>query len=217
MTTEQTRRLESAMVDGRRWRADAFRALVVDHPVLGPVARQLVWAMFDAEEAAIGSFRITKDLGLADVDGASQELPADALIGVAHPLHLEGTLEQWRGLFARDELRQPFDQLNRGVYRFTPEEAAADELARFVDRRVPTKRIYGVQQQGWELSHTALFRRFTPRREVMVTLTPGIQGGYRYEVEEQRIVAVRLRGGEFGVLDAVTASELLRQLERLAA
>lgn len=205
------------MVDGRRWRADAFRTLVVEHPVLGPVARQLVWAIFDADGAAAGSFRITSDRDLLDVDGTRPELPADALIGIAHPLHLGGTLEQWRGLFAGEAVRQPFDQLNRGVYRFTPEEAAADELVRFVDRRVPTKRIYGVQQQGWELSHTALFRRFTPRREVMVTLTPGIQGGYRYEVEEQRIVAVRLRGGEFGVLDAVTASELLRQLERLAA
>ncbi|MCU1642481.1 MAG: hypothetical protein JWN03_2756 [Nocardia sp.] len=205
------------MVDGRRWRAAAYRTLVVEHPVLGPVAQQLVWATFDAADMVTGSFRIANDHTLLDVDGESLELPADGLIGVAHPLPLGTTLEQWRGLFAREELRQPFDQLDRSLYRFTPEEAAADQLTRFVNRRVPTGRIYGVQQQGWELSHTALYRRFTPKREVTVTLTPGIQGGYRYQPDEQHIVSVQLRGGEFGIFDAITASELLRQLERLAA
>ena len=37
------RRFETAMIRGRTWRADAFRAYVLAHPLTGHVARRLVW------------------------------------------------------------------------------------------------------------------------------------------------------------------------------
>ncbi|MFC9997593.1 DUF4132 domain-containing protein [Nocardia sp. NPDC127526] len=217
VTAEQVRRFESAMLDGRRWRASAHRTLVVEHPVLGQLARRLVWAVFDADGTATGSFRIDADGTLADTADEPFELPEDALVGVAHPLHLGDAVTRWQQVFSDYELLQPFEQLDRGVYRFTPAEAAADELARFADRTVPTRRLYGLRQRGWELSYGDISRPFGVLTRVRITLDPGLRGGYHYEAEEQHIVSVRINSSRFGVLDALAASELLRQLERLAA
>ncbi|GAB4588236.1 DUF4132 domain-containing protein [Nocardia sp. IFM 10818] len=217
VTSDQIRRFESAMLDGRRWRASAHRSLVVEHPVLGQLARRLVWAVFDADGTSTGSFRVDNDGTLADAADEPFELPGDALVGVAHPLHLGDAVARWREVFADYELLQPFEQLDRAVYRLTPAEAASDELSRFADRMVPTRRLYGLRQRGWELSHGDISRPFGVLMRVRITLDPGLRGGYRYEAEEQRIVAVRINSSRFGVLDALAASELLRQLERLAA
>ncbi|MEU0539720.1 DUF4132 domain-containing protein [Nocardia sp. NPDC005978] len=216
-TAEQIRRFESAMLDGRRWRAPAFRSLILEHPVLGHLARRLVWAEFDATGAVAGAFRVDQDHSLADVDDEPYELAEDALLGIAHPLHLGDSLPRWREQFRDYELLQPFEQLDRDVHGFTPEEAAGETLDRFADRRIITGRIYGLRKYGWVVSHDGIYRRFGTFRVVRVALSPGIQGGYSYEAEEQRVVSVRLTGGTFGAFDPVTASELLRQLERLAA
>ncbi|MFE3000971.1 DUF4132 domain-containing protein [Nocardia sp. NPDC059246] len=217
VTTDQIRRLEAAMVDARRWRAAAHRRLVLEDPALGQLARRLVWASFDGRGTVTGTFRIDAEGVLRAVDDGPVELPRETLVGVAHPLHLSESLAAWRNSFAGNRLRQPFEQLERRTYALTPEEAEADRLSRFTDRQVRTDRVFGLQQLGWELSGERLYRRFGPSREVAVTLDPGLAGGYRYEPELQRVLTVELRGGTFGSFDAVTASELIRQLERLAA
>lgn len=214
---EQIRRFEAAMVDGRRWRASAFATLVVAHPTLGKLAAQLVWVVFDAQGSAVGSFRVDAAGSLTDVDDRAVELPADALVGIAHPLHLGDTLTPWRERFAALGLHQPFDQLARGVYDFTPEEAASNRLSRFADRQAQTARVWSARWRGWAVSNDRISRRLGRSLEVVVPLDPGFRGGYSYEARTQRIVAVQLLGGTFGELDPVTASELLRQLERLAA
>ncbi|MFI1916079.1 DUF4132 domain-containing protein [Nocardia sp. NPDC020380] len=217
VTTDQIRRLEAAMVDGRRWRADTHHTLIIEHPGLGDLARQLVWATFEPGGTVTGSFRVATDGMLTDVTGAQLEPSGDVLIGVAHPLHLADDLGRWQEVFADHALRQPFPQLRRSTHRFTPEESDSNLLPRFTDRQARTDRIFGLQQRGWEIAPTVLSRRVGGRYEVTVTLDPGLEGGYRYETAEQRIAAVELNGGTFGVLDPVTGSELLRQLERLAA
>ncbi|MFD6355523.1 DUF4132 domain-containing protein [Nocardia tengchongensis] len=247
VTTEQIRRLEAAMVDGRRWRAAAYRRLVLEDPALGQVARRLVWASFDSrttvagksavagtsavtgtstvagkssvagEFGVAGAFRVDAEGVLLGADDQPVELPGNALVGVVHPIHLGDSLADWRKVFDDNRLRQPFEQLERRIHTLTAEEASSNLLSRFTDRQVRTDRVFGLQQLGWEVSREILIRRFGPAREVRVTLEPGFAGGFRDEPELQRVLAVELRGGTFGVLDPVTVSELIRQLERLAA
>ncbi|QVI23877.1 DUF4132 domain-containing protein [Nocardia tengchongensis] len=223
VTTEQIRRLEAAMVDGRRWRAAAYRRLVLEDPALGQVARLLAWASFDSrtavagKSAVAGAFRVDAEGVLLGADDQPVELPGNALVGVAHPIHLGDSLADWRKVFDDNRLRQPFEQLERRIHTLTAEEAGSNLLSRFTDRQIRTDRVFGLQQLGWEVSREILIRRFGPAREVRVTLEPGFAGGFRDEPELQRVLAVELRGGTFGVLDPVTVSELIRQLERLAA
>ncbi len=217
------------MVTGRRWRPAPFRALIVDDAELGVIARQLVWAIFaagDASNAAgpekpagtvLGAFRVHTGGELTDASGGSIELPEEALVGVAHPLHLGDSLRRWRRAFAERATSQPFEQLHRAVHRLTAKEATADRLRRFDNQSIPTGRLYTMQRQGWELTNDEISLPVGVRRRVRVALDPGLQGGYRYEAEEQRIVSVTIEGGTFGAIDEVTASEMLRQLARPAA
>ncbi|MFE3192511.1 DUF4132 domain-containing protein [Nocardia sp. NPDC059240] len=217
VTTDQIRRFEAAMVDGRRWRAHAYRRLILDDPALSQLARWLVWACFDRHGTPTSAFRLDAEHALQDVTGTPVELPADALLGVAHPIHLGDSLPGWQNTFADNRIRQPFEQLDRRTYTLTTAESESNHLSRFADRQIRTNRIFALQELGWTVTREALHRRFGPTRELTVALDPGIEGGYRYEPERQRILSVELRGGSFGVLDPVTASELIRQLERLAA
>ncbi|MVU81276.1 DUF4132 domain-containing protein [Nocardia sp. ET3-3] len=217
VTTDQIRRFEAAMVDGRRWRAQAHRRLIVEDAALGQLARRLVWARFDSNGAVTGTFRIDAEHSLRDAGEATVELPGDALVGIAHPIHLGESITAWRDSFGHNRLRQPFEQLTRPTYALTAEESESARLSRFTDRQVRTDRLFALQELGWEVTREALYRRFGPTREVAVLLDPGLEGGYRYEPELQRILSVELRGGTFGVFDPVTASELILQLERPAA
>ncbi|WP_433591409.1 DUF4132 domain-containing protein [Nocardia sp. CA-145437] len=217
VTTDQIRRLEAAMVDGRRWRAAAHRRLVLEDPALGPAARLLVWAVFDARGAVTGAFRLDEERVLRNLEGAPVELTDQALVGVAHPIQLGETLAAWRDLFDDNRLRQPFEQLERPINLLTSDDAESNRLSRFSDQQIRTDRVFGLQQLGWQVSREVLTRRFGPVREVVVTLDPGLEGGFRDEPELQRVLSVELRGGTFDSLDAVSASELIRQLERLAA
>lgn len=214
---ERVRRFEAAMTDGRRWRGRAHRRTVVEDAGVAELGRRLVWAVFAGSGEVTGSFRVELDGSVVDAADRPVELPEDALVGVAHPLHLGPALDSWRDSFVRNGLRQPFEQLERAVYRWTPDEADSDRLPRFAGRRVATRRVFALQQFGWEIAPDRVLRRFGPNRVVTLAVDPGIEGGYRYQPEEQHIRGVELRGGRFGDFDPVAASELLRQLEWLAA
>ncbi|WP_306359913.1 DUF4132 domain-containing protein [Nocardia sp. CC227C] len=214
MSTEQIRYLEGAMVDGRRWRVGAHRKTVVAQQDRGQLARRLVWAVVDADDTVTESFRIEGDGGYVDPDGRPLEPPDDALVRIAHPLEL-AALDRWRAVFADRGLSQPFAQLDREVYALTPAEAASNRLARFDNRRVPTGRVFGLQQYGWVLADRRAFRRVDARHQVTLTLDHGIRGGFHDDPDELRIFGVEISGGVFGALGPVAASELLRQLERL--
>ncbi|CAA9425712.1 MAG: hypothetical protein AVDCRST_MAG66-2944 [uncultured Pseudonocardia sp.] len=67
---------------------------------------------------------MAEDLTLAGCDDEPVTVPDDAVVGVAHPLHLDGaTLRAWSGVLSDYELLQPFDQLARGGVRPRPGRA----------------------------------------------------------------------------------------------
>ena len=50
----QAARLEQAMITGRRWKTADFETLLVRHPLLGHLTRQLVWGAFDVARPKAG-------------------------------------------------------------------------------------------------------------------------------------------------------------------
>jgi hypothetical protein len=67
VATDQIRRLERAMVTGRRWPEDEFRRFFAGHPLLRHLTRRLLWGRYDARGALIGGFRVAEDGTFADV------------------------------------------------------------------------------------------------------------------------------------------------------
>ncbi len=148
LATDQIDRLEAAMVSGRRWSATDFRGLLVGHPLLSHIVRRLVWATFD-DDGTARPFRVAEDRTFADVDDATLSLSDDAIVGVAHPLHLGSGVAAWSDVFADYEILQPFTQLGRSVHTLTDTERQASTLERFAGVEYETVRILGLESRGW--------------------------------------------------------------------
>jgi hypothetical protein len=224
---DQIRRLESAMVAGRRWTPEEFTCLFVEHPLMRHIARRLVWINDTT------AFRITGDGTPADVDDGPLTLPESAPIRIAHPLHLGETLKLWSELFADREIRQPFPQLDRPVHTLTDEERASGHLARFEGATVPVGALLGLTRRGWDRDAPQdngtehWISRPLPGGHVVINLDPGIPTGYPELHPVQRLDQVWVGRGpdyvlsgrdtsyRFGELDPVIASEILADLTQL--
>ncbi|MDL4775279.1 DUF4132 domain-containing protein [Actinomadura xylanilytica] len=226
---EQLRRFERAMVTQRRWTAEEFRTLIVEHPLVRHVARRLVWITEDGR-----AFRIAEDRTFADLQDDALALTGPARVGVAHPLQLSGSLEAWAEVFDDYETTQPFPQLRRPTYALTEEERAGTELERFHGVTVPVGRVVGMERRGWQRGsaedngiQVEILRELPGGRAAVITVNPGIPAGDINYWPEQRIDRVRLdrdarlgRRAEssplpFSELDAITASEVLADVVAL--
>ncbi|WP_051704642.1 DUF4132 domain-containing protein [Glycomyces sp. NRRL B-16210] len=236
VAADQVGRLESAMVGARTWSVEEFRRFFADHALTRHLARRLVWLAEDGD-ARFG-FRIAEDGTFSDVEDDALDLPENATIRVAHPVHLEREeVEAWAEVLADYEILQPFDQLTRPIMTFTEEELATGHLTRFEGVTVDVGRILGMAKRGW--------RRAAPEDAgmepgfsyelpgggyVMVGLEPGIYAGAVAEFPEQKLESVRLTERETywaprkdeqdwrdKAIDPVTASEVLAALTRLTS
>lgn len=127
----QSARLEDAMRTGRVWEPDEFARLAA-HPVLGSLARRLLW--LGETDTCPQGFRLAEDGSPADVDDKPFALGADARVRLAHPALLGPDLAAWTEVFADYEILQPFDQLARPALTLAPEEAESGVLHRFTGR-----------------------------------------------------------------------------------
>ncbi|MEV5825622.1 DUF4132 domain-containing protein [Spirillospora sp. NPDC052242] len=213
---EQAGRLERAMLSGRSWAVDEFRAVLVAHPLLGRLARRLVWS------AGSEPFRVADDGAFADVRGVPFVPPEDARVTLPHPLRLDDA-EAWADVFAGLVISQPFAQLARPVHVLTDGERASMSLDRLRGTTVPTSRIVGLTSRGWSLPNPP--HRLVHKRQLhcttadghglMVTFEPGIHIRHPERYADQELHAVRLVGARqarWGDVDPVAVSELLTAL-----
>ncbi|MEV5408178.1 DUF4132 domain-containing protein [Thermopolyspora sp. NPDC052614] len=231
---DQIRRLEAAMVSGRRWSTSEFAEFFVAHPLLWHITRRLVWT---AEHDGVSTaFRVAEDRTYADVEDDVLTLPESARIGIAHPVTLGERLAAWSRLFADYEIMQPFPQLGRAVHALDEKERASGRLERFEGLKVPVGRVLGLERRGWERGTPQdagvqgwISRQVAADRHVVIDLDPGIAIGAVDLKPEQTLMYVRLgdrpadywpsHGTDrtFGELDPVIASEVLADLTELTA
>jgi hypothetical protein len=101
---EQARRMEHAMLAEREF-SEAVVPTLVRHPVLGALARRLLW-----RDARGVLFRIAEDGSFADAGDHAIEVQAP--LRIAHPASLEERERtRWSEVFGSYEIVQPFTQL----------------------------------------------------------------------------------------------------------
>ncbi|GAA2450390.1 hypothetical protein GCM10010191_80370 [Actinomadura vinacea] len=231
IATEQHKRLHQAMLTGRDWPLEEFRAVYVDHPLLRHFARRLVWT---AEQGGTATeFRIAEDRSFADVDDKEFVLSPAARITLPHPVRLDDALHAWAQLFADYEIVQPFPQLGRPVHRLSEEEQATSRLTRFEGAEVPTEAFtrlargdwsLKVGPDGWQDRDLLVYPFDGMGRCVEVRFGPGIAKRPNPaliqridKVEHVKVGAntYRRESLPLGSLDPVVASELLTDLTDL--
>ncbi|GAA0913830.1 DUF4132 domain-containing protein [Nonomuraea longicatena] len=227
-------RLERAMVAGRRWTADEFRGLIVGHPLVGHIARRLLWTTVDGR-----TFRVAEDGTPAGLDDAEKHLADTDSVMIVHPLNIASdALAAWRDVFADHGIGQPFLQLGRPVHALTDAERAVADLDRFRDAAVLAGTVLGMERRAWDRGEPQdnglifwISRRLPGARTVVVTVEPGISVVAPADWPDQRIGSVRIVRGHthapgrpagpstatFADLDRVSASELLTDLLHLTS
>ncbi|SDD66120.1 DUF4132 domain-containing protein [Glycomyces harbinensis] len=234
--SDQVSRLEAAMVNARTWNADEFRRFFAEHPLVKHLARRLVW-LAEADGARTG-FRIAEDGSYSDAADDAFTLPENAVVRLAHPIHMEPKeVDAWAEVLADYEILQPFDQLARPVMAFTEDELATGHLTRFEDKQVEVGRLLGLTKRGWRRAapedggvEPGIHYPLPSGGYVTIALSPGIWVGMIAENPVQKLESVHIGHSEVywydrsretqrmpEGIDPLTASEILVALERLTA
>jgi len=148
----QKNHLEAAMVDGRRWSLSTWGETFPAHPILGHLARRLVWEVFSADNTTITYALPRADQTWQDAWGETVQVPVDGSLEIAHPVKM--TPEQqsaWQRSIVTQRLVQPFKQVFRETYVLTPPEIETyDYSNRFAAHRILSRHLYALtRNQGW--------------------------------------------------------------------
>lgn len=136
---DQSRRLESLLAEGRVWERAEWERWCRDHPVVGPLARTLVWEL----ERAPGRWvtGLPDGDGFRDADGGAVRGRA-ARLRLWHPATAPADrADGWRRAVLLGGVHQPFPQVFRGVYgaaavdRFTGQVLRAPRAAALLAER----------------------------------------------------------------------------------
>lgn len=234
----QPARLENAMCQQRRWRRGEFLDFFVHHPVMRHFSQRLLWAVSSPDGTWKNGFRVAEDATLADSDDALYALPPEseetALISLPHPLEIPTKDKmRWQTLFADYEIMQPFEQLARPTFVLPAEELARPDLLHYIDRRIGTGSLLGLEARGWkrQAGDGGMIESFDKllTQDLCVSLTfddGWFIAGTPPENESHRIRGIRLSpAARFAApttlpnladLPAIMVSELIRDLEKMA-
>jgi hypothetical protein len=114
MLSAQSERLDRQFLADRTWSYATWRERYLDHPLVGTLARRLLWTV-DGTTAgyADGSLRTVTDTPVT----------AGTEVRLWHPVdHAPAEIVAWRDWLERHEITQPFKQAHREVYLLTDAE-----------------------------------------------------------------------------------------------
>ena len=171
----QQKRLEDAFKRSRRWSTPEWEALFVRKPIMHSFAIGLVWGIYEGEQLT-ATFRYMEDGSFNTADEEEFTLPAQAQIGLVHPIHLDDeTRDAWREQLADYEITQPFAQIDRPVYRMEESERGETKLMRLAGRKLNASTLMGrMERSGWQKGmpqDAGFFYEFT--------ITDILRSGYR--------------------------------------
>ncbi|MFE5326829.1 DUF4132 domain-containing protein [Embleya sp. NPDC056575] len=116
MLAAQSDRLDRLFLARRSWRFDRWRAQFLDHPLVGTLARRLLWTV-DGRTCGYA------DGALRTLDDTAIEPAAGAAVGLWHPIDIpHDEVRAARDWLERHLITQPFRQAHREVYPLTAAE-----------------------------------------------------------------------------------------------
>ncbi len=121
MLPAQAERLDGLFLQRKSWPLSVWRERYLDHPLIGSLARRLLWN-FSLDGTTLAGVWIKDRL----VDRLGNPLSLDhenTVVTLWHPLHQESNIVLgWRGFLEEWEIVQPFKQAHREIYLLTPAE-----------------------------------------------------------------------------------------------
>ena len=148
--TAQKLRLDQVLTTARFWKAQSWKELFVNNPVMHQFAVGLIWGLYENGQLK-DTFRYMEDGSFNTVDEAEYTFPKTGMIGLVHPLELsEELLQAWKEQLLDYEITQPVEQLDRPVYYVTEEEKGIEKITRFYGKAINSAAFVGkLLSVGW--------------------------------------------------------------------
>ena len=114
-------RLQRLYLDNRSWPAAEWQLRYLDHPLVRPLARRLLWTV-EKDGGTTSALADAEGAAMLDVAGTFVDLDG-ATIRLWHPIDAPvAEVEAWRDRLEALEVTQPFAQVWREVYALTDAE-----------------------------------------------------------------------------------------------
>ena len=150
MLASQRVRLERLLGGARSWRLGDARIRLLDHPLVAPLARRLVWHLRDGDRTTLAAW---DDGTLHDVSGRTIPwLGGDTRLSLWHPLGFPvDTVRAWRERLEERDVTQPFKQAHREIYVLTDAELATETYSnRFASHILRQHQLAALcRARGW--------------------------------------------------------------------
>ncbi len=173
MLPAQRDRLDALFVANRTWSYGAWRERYLDHPLVGVLARRMIWVFDDGKDKVAAAwladgFTPDGDIPahaagrLVRADGAPFEPDGDAtIVSLWHPVEADSPpgeprvradVEDWRRFYEDRGVRQPFKQAHREIYLLTDAEVRTEVYSnRFAAHILRQHQCHALcQQRGWK-------------------------------------------------------------------
>ena len=123
MLLAQRDRIDSLYLSPRKWNMAAWRERYLEHPIVGTLARRLIWKFSKDDRAESGIWRNDQIVGRDDAP--IRWLDEATSVELWHPISAatEVVLD-WRKWLEAHEVQQPFKQAHRELYPLTDAERA---------------------------------------------------------------------------------------------
>ena len=117
LVKHQKQALEQSMITERRWSKMAWDKHFLNKPLMFAFVQTVVWAAYDKSGKIVETFMVAQDKALENVEYDEVELTDNMYLGIVHPLHLSSDdVEAWSTYILDNEIKTPFEQLNRKIY-----------------------------------------------------------------------------------------------------
>lgn len=225
MLAAQRSRLDGLTGSARTWDAKAWRARFLDHPLVGVLARELIWEFEDDERWRAAHWH---EDALRDPSGA--EVQAHGQVRLWHPARAAPeAIGAWQTRLEALGATQPFQQAHRSVYGPQEGEQTLQQSARFAGTVVRQHQLHALaRERGWRMQ---LFGNFDggeephvelPEWGVRARLGVELEGGWRGETSDAGLyLALTLGTLEFdrplGEVPPLALSEVLRDVDLFAS
>ncbi|MBE9060978.1 DUF4132 domain-containing protein [cf. Phormidesmis sp. LEGE 11477] len=158
MLPVQRDRIESIYLQPRTWDFATWRSRYLDHPLVGTLARRLLWQFESGTEEketshTVGIWQTDR---LVNLEGQPiSELDDTTRVSLWHPITSDSeTIQAWRRQLWEYQIQQPFKQAHREVYLLTPaEEATRTYSNRFAAHILKQHQFKALcDRRGWRYS-----------------------------------------------------------------
>jgi len=121
MLPAQRDRIENLYLQQKKWTYQIWSERYLNHPVVGVLARRLIWKFSTGDKAVSGIWYSEQ---IVDCNGKALEWLTDTTqVELWHPLEVSTEVVlAWRNWLSQHEIQQPFKQAHREIYVLTDAE-----------------------------------------------------------------------------------------------